>query len=86
MNTVWMWAALIACAISNWIQEITAIDDGHGRLRRSVQRLRRELINIPARLTRPARRLTLRSPPGGRATLLTLVLGRLQELPTARTG
>src|SRR5665811_1281012 len=23
VNTVWMWAALLACAISNWIQEIT---------------------------------------------------------------
>ena len=27
VNTVWMWAALLACAISNWIQEITGIDD-----------------------------------------------------------
>ncbi len=86
MNTVWMWAALIACAMSNWISEITGIDDGHGRLRRSVQRLRRELINIPARLTRPARRLTLRPPPGEHAKVLILVLGRLQALPTARTG
>jgi hypothetical protein len=75
-----------ACAISNWIQEITDIDDGHGRVRRSVQRLRRELINIPARLTRPARRLLLRAPPGEPAALLTLVLTRLQQLPTARTG
>ncbi len=85
VNTVWMWAALLACAISNWISEITGIDDGHGRLRRSVQRLRRELINIPARLTRPARRLTLRPPPG-HATLLIAVLQRLQALPAARAG
>ena len=34
MNTVWMWAALLACAISNWMPEITGIDDGRGRARR----------------------------------------------------
>src|SRR5664279_5664088 len=45
-----MWAALLACAISNWIQEITGIDDGRGRARRTLARIRRELINIPARL------------------------------------
>ena len=34
VNTVWMWAALLACAISNWIQELTGIDNGRGRVRR----------------------------------------------------
>ncbi|MEO8814157.1 MAG: IS1380 family transposase [Mycobacterium sp.] len=86
VNTVWMWAALIACAISNWIQEITGIDDGRGRARRGVEHMRRELINIPARLTRPARTITLRPPPGGHTALLSLVLGTLQVLPAARTG
>ena len=42
-----MWAAILACAISNWLQEITGIDDGRGRARRTLARIRRELINIP---------------------------------------
>ena len=84
VNTVWMWAALIACAISNWIQEITGIDDGRGRLRRTVARMRRELFNIPARITRTNRAPTLHTPPD--PGLLTFVLTRLQNLPTTRTG
>ena len=86
VNTVWMWAALIACAITNWIQEITGIDDGRGRQRRTLARLRRELINIPARLTRPARRHVLRPPPGNRARLVNHVLTTLHALPTIRAG
>ena len=86
VNTVWMWAALLACAISNWIQEITGIDDGRGRARRTLARIRRELINIPARLTRSARRFILRPPPGTRARLLNHVLTTLQALPTIRAG
>src|SRR5664280_69701 len=86
VNTVWMWAALLACAISNWIQEITGIDDGRGRARRTLARIRRELINIPARLTRSARRFVLRPPPGTRARLLEHVLTTLQALPTIRAG
>lgn len=84
VNTVWMWAALLACAISNWIQEITGIDDGRGRLRRTVARMRRDLFNIPARVTRTNRAPTLRTPPD--PGLLTVVLTRLQNLPTTRTG
>src|SRR5664280_902227 len=86
VNTVWMWAALLACAISNWIQEITGIDDGRGRARRTLARIRREVINIPARLTRSARRFVLRPPPGTRARLLEHVLTTLQALPTIRAG
>ena len=74
VNTVWMWAALLACAISNWIQEITGIDDGRGRARRTLARMRRELFNIPARVTRTTRALTLRPPPGTRARLLNHVV------------
>src|SRR5664279_3905247 len=84
VNTVWMWAALLACAISNWIQEITGIDDGRGRLRRTVARMRRELFNIPARITRTNRAPTLRPPPED--GLLTVVLTKLQNLPTTRAG
>ena len=81
-----MWAALLACAMSTWIQEITGIDDGRGRARRTLARIRRELINIPARLTRSARRFILRPPPGTRARLLNHVLTTLQALPTIRAG
>ncbi len=84
VNTVWMWAALLACAISNWIQEITGIDDRRGRARRTVARMRRELFNIPARVTHTNRARTLRPPPD--AGLLTVVLPRLQHLPTIRAG
>jgi len=44
VNSVWMWAALLACALSTWIQEITGIDYGNGRGRRTRARLRREQI------------------------------------------
>jgi hypothetical protein len=84
VNTVWMWAALLACAISNWIQEITGIDDGRGRKRRTVARMRRELFNIPARVTRSNRAPTLLPPHYD--GLLTVVLTTLQNLPTTRTG
>jgi len=79
VNSVWMWAALLACAISSWIQEITGIDRGNGRGRRTVNRVRRELVNVPARLTRRAGTTVLRLPPGEQ--LLATVLPRLQQLP-----
>ena len=84
VNTVWMWAALLACAISNWIQEITGIDDRRGRARRTVARMRRELFNIPARVTRTNRAPTLQPPPD--PGLLPVVLTTLQNLPTIRAG
>ena len=74
-----MWAALLACAISAWLQELTGIDRGNGRGRRTVTRLRRELINVPARLARRAGTIWLHLPAGEQ--LLTTVLGRLQQLP-----
>jgi len=79
VNTVWMWAALLACAISSWLQEITGIDYGNGRGRRTLARLRRELIRVPARLTRSAGTTYLRLPPGEQ--LLATVLPQLQQLP-----
>lgn len=79
INRVWMWAALLACAISSWTQELARIDRGNGRGRRSLARFRRELINTPARITRRAGTLVLRLPPGDQ--LLADVLPRLQLLP-----
>jgi hypothetical protein len=79
VNTVWMWAALLATAISAWLQELTGIDRGNGRGRRSITRLRRELFCVPARVVHHARRIELRLPPGPQ--LLTIVLTRLRALP-----
>ena len=79
VNSVWMWAGLLGCAISAWIQEITGMDHGNGRGRRTVARLRRELIRIPARITRRAGEIQLRLPPGPQ--LLATVLPTLQGLP-----
>jgi len=80
VNRVWMWAALLACAISAWLQELTGIDRGNGRGRATITRLRRELINIPARVIHPARTTVVRLPPG--PNLLQVVLPRLQALPS----
>ena len=74
-----MWAGLLGCAISSWIQELIGTDYGNGRGRRNVARLRRELIRIPARLIRRAGAILLRMPPG--PNLLATVLPALQKLP-----
>lgn len=79
VNAVWMWGALLACAISAWLQELAGTDYGNGRGRRTITRLRRELINIPARITHSAGTTYLRLPPG--THLLATVLPRLQHLP-----
>lgn len=81
VNRVWMWAALLACAISAWTQEITRLDHGNGRGRRTVARMRRELITVPARLTRRGGITYLHPPPGEQ--LLATVLPLLQQLPRA---
>ena len=79
VNAVWMWGALLACAISAWLQELAGTDYGNGRGRRTIARLRRDLINVPARIIRSAGTTWLRLPPGEQ--LLATVLPRLQELP-----
>ncbi len=79
VNTVWMWASLLATALSAWLQELSGIDRGNGRGRRTITRLRRELFCVPARVVRHARRIELRLPPGPQ--LLTIVLARLRALP-----
>lgn len=79
VNSVWMWAGLLGCAMAAWIQEVTGIDHGNGRGRRTVARLARELITVPARITRRAGTIWLRPPPG--PNLLSTVLPALQQLP-----
>jgi hypothetical protein len=64
VNTVWMWAALLAINISAWLQELAGLDDGHGRGRAHLGTLRHRLLTVPARLVRHAGQLTLRLPPG----------------------
>jgi hypothetical protein len=78
VNTVWMWAALIAGNLSTLLQALTGIDE-HGRAH--AARLRHELLCVPARLIRHGRRLTLRLPPGD--NMLPAVLTRIRELDVA---
>jgi hypothetical protein len=78
VNTVWMWAALLAGNLSALLQAVTGIDtDG----RAHAARLRHELFCVPARLIRHGRRLTLRLPPGNH--LLPTVLARIRGLDLA---
>jgi hypothetical protein len=78
VNTVWMWAALLAGNLSTLLQGLTGIDEGG---RAHAARLRHELLCVPARLVRHGRRLTLRLPPGDH--LLPTVLARIRELDVA---
>jgi len=77
-NTVWMWAALLAGNLSTLLQALTGIDTGkHGRAH--GDRLRHQLLRVPARVIHHARELTLRLPPGH--TLLPEAMADLRALP-----
>ena len=78
VNTVWMWAALLAGNLSVLLQALTGIDVGG---RAHAARLRHDLLCVPARLVRHGRTRTLRLPPGDQ--LLPAVLARIRELDTA---
>jgi hypothetical protein len=76
VNQMWMWGSLLACNLSVLLQAVTGLDTAgraHG------ERLRRELLNIPARVILHARRLEMRLPPGPQ--ILPEVLARLRALP-----
>jgi Transposase DDE domain group 1 len=87
VNTAWMWGALLAAAMAGWLHQLTAVTAGedivHGHGVRGgkamIATLRWRLIAVPGRLTRHARHLTLRLPPGH--GLLPEVLARLRALP-----
>lgn len=81
VNTAWMWGALLAVNLSAWLHELGGLDHGNGRGRAHLPRLRRELICLPGRVTRHARRTVLRLPPSDHA--LAEVLSRLRELQPA---
>jgi hypothetical protein len=87
VNMAWMWGALLATSMAAWLHQLTAITAGenilHGHGVRGgkamIATLRWRLIAVPGRLTRHARHLTLRLPPGH--GLLSEVLARLRDLP-----
>jgi hypothetical protein len=81
VNTVWMWAALIAGNLSVLLQALTGIDGPDHGGRAHADRLRYELLCVPARLVHHGRRHTLRLPPGEH--LLPSVLTKIRELPVA---
>jgi hypothetical protein len=78
VNAVWMWAALTALNISAWLQALAGVDhDGraHGK------RLRRELIRVPGRVVRTARKTILRLAPD--RGYFEFVYQQLRALPAA---
>jgi len=87
VNLAWMWGALLAATMAAWLHQLTArtagedIVHGHGVRggKAMIATLRWRLIAVPGRLTRHARHLTLRLPPGH--GLLPEVLARLRTLP-----
>ena len=88
VNLAWMWGALLAAAMAAWLHQLTAlalgedIVQGHGVRggKAMIATLRWRLIAVPGRLTRHARHLVLRLPPGH--GLLPEILARLRALPT----
>ncbi len=78
VNSVWMWAALLAGNLSVLLQALTGLDEGG---RAHAARLRHELLCVPARLIRHGRTLTLRLPPG--EDLLPAVLTKIRQLDLA---
>lgn len=76
VNRTWVHTALLAVAMTAWLNLLLA-----QATRIGITRWRRELINQPARLVRHARQATLRC-----ATTSTLpeVLARIRRLPAAR--
>ena len=61
VNAMWMWAVLIGLNISSWLQALTGHDQPTGRAH--GKRLRRELICVPARVTRHGGRLEVHCAP-----------------------
>ena len=68
----WMWGALLAATMAAWLHQLTALTAGEDILyghgvrggKAMIAVLRWRLIAVPGRLTRHARHLTLRLPPG----------------------
>jgi hypothetical protein len=87
-NRVWMTAALLAVNITAWVCDLSpaaaasASAPDRTPLRHHADTLRRILFNIPARIIRSARRITLRLPAGYRhADTLQRTLDAVYALP-----
>jgi len=80
VNSVGMWAGLPAGAFSVMLQSLTGLDtQAHAPGWMRIATLRHRLLNVPGRLVRHARGLTLRLPPGHQT--LPNALARLRALP-----
>lgn len=87
-NRVWLTAAMLAVNITAWVCDLSPAAGASGSapddtpLRRHAHTLRRILFNIPARIIRSARRITLRLPAGHRhADTLQATLDTVYALP-----
>lgn len=88
INRAWMWGALIAASIAGWLHQLTGLLGPDGHLaghgvrdgKAMIETLRWRLIGIPGRLTRHAREIILRLPPGHDG-LLAEILARIRALP-----
>ena len=80
VNSVWIWAGLLAGALSVMLQSLTGLDtQAHAPGRMRIATLRHQLLNLPGRLIRHARGQTLRLRPGDMT--LPAALARLRALP-----
>lgn len=79
VNVVWMWSAFLALNLSAWTQALTGIDTSG---RAHAKRARRELVSVPARVLRHARRIVVRFSPAGRRGPLLDAWAALRALPT----
>ena len=80
VNKVWMWAGLLAGALSVMLQALTGLDrQTHAPGQARIATLRHQLLHVPGRLIRHARGLALRLPPDQQT--LRAVLHRLRALP-----
>lgn len=82
-NGAWMWAAIFATNISVWLQSLARIDD---KGRAHAKRLRRELLNIPARVLSRGRYVVLRFAPMLRNGQFLSAWAALRALPSAASG
>lgn len=80
VNRTWMWAAFLATNISAWLQSLANTDTTSGRAH--GKRLRRELINLAARVLHRGRRVVLRFAPGMRKGPLLRAWDTLRALPS----
>jgi len=78
-NSLWVWAGLLAGALSVMLQALTGLTSRVGAGRMRIATLRHQLLTLPGRLTTHARSLVLRLQPGQQ--LLARVLARLRALP-----